>query len=199
MFYYINGTLSAMGADFGVLDCGGVGYKLGVSATTASKLSGNLGKKVLLYTYLAVREDNCELYGFFDEDELTLFKKLISVSGVGPKGAMSVLSVLSADGLRSAVACGDTKAISRAQGIGSKTAQRIIIELKGSIDLSDGGLPTEQGAASGEKLSQVTDTLLIYGFSRGQINTALKQVNTALPMEEIMAETLRILGKEGRL
>ncbi len=199
MFYYINGTLVTLTGDFAVLDCGGVGYKLGVSASGCSKLSGNVGKKVLLYTYFAVREDSCELFGFCDEDELMLFKKLISVSGVGPKGAMSVLSTLPPDSLRSAVASGDAKAISRAQGIGSKTAQKIIIELKGTIGLADETAFAESETASGEVLSQVTDTLLIYGFSRGQINQALKQVNRSLPMEEIMAETLRILGKEGRL
>ena len=140
MYYYIKGTLARLEPTFAVIDCAGVGYRLAVSASTHASLAPLLGRDALLYTYLAVREDALELYGFFDETEKRVFTYLISVSGVGPKGAMSVLSVMSASRLASFVAAGDARAIASAPGVGLKTAQKIIIELNEHIPAAIRGL-----------------------------------------------------------
>lgn len=199
MIYSLSGTLIHLTGEFAVIECSGVGYKLGVSASTASRLAPSVNKKATVYTHMAVREDSVELYGFVSEEELELFKRLISVSGVGPKGAMSILGTLGADGLRTSVIHGDAKSISSAQGIGPKTAQRIIIELKDRL-AQGGAVEFETGVVSGgEKQSQVIDTLSLYGFSRTQVVSALKKQDMSLPIEELIADTLRELGKEGRL
>lgn len=199
MFYYLRGTLAVLQQNLAVLDCGGVGYKLTVPASTFAALSDKLQKEALLYTHLALREDAAELYGFATEEELELFRKLISVSGIGPKGASAILSVLTAEELIRACADGDYKAIARAPGVGTKTAQRVILELKDKIAdgiPSSASVPTAGGkAASGAVVSQVIDTLSLYGFSREQVKEAMKNVNPHLPLEDMIAETLRILAK----
>lgn len=195
MIHFIHGTLAKLTHDYAVIDCGGVGFKLGISVSTASKLSNLSGKDVLLYTHMAVSEDNISLYGFFEEDELILFTKLISVSGIGPKAGISILGVLSPDDLRTAVAHGDAKTIAQAPGVGLKTAQKLIIELKdkvasGSAEIS---MPTSN---NNEKILQVVDTLAVYGFPRAKVIETIKKLDTSLPLEELIARTLRILGKE---
>ena len=146
---------------------------------------------------MAVSEDNISLYGFSDEDELCLFTRLISVSGIGPKAAISILGTLSPDDLRSAIANNDAKTIAQAQGVGLKTAQKLIIELKDKISLDDISAPAaSSGSANGEKIQQVVDTLTLYGFQRGKVIEVLKKLDTSLPLEELISQTLRILGKE---
>ncbi len=195
MIHFIHGTLAKLTHDYAVIDCGGVGFKLGISVSTASKLSNLSGKDVLLYTHMAVSEDNISLYGFFEEDELILFTKLISVSGIGPKAGISILGVLSPDDLRTAVAHGDAKTIAQAPGVGLKTAQKLIIELKDKV--ASGGaeisMPTSN---NNEKILQVVDTLAVYGFPRAKVIETIKKLDTSLPLEELIARTLRILGKE---
>ena len=122
MFYYVKGTLAICEGTFAVIDCGGVGYKLTVSETTFSKIAGKLGSEVTLYTYLSVREDAVELIGFYSTDELSAFKMLITVSGVGPKAAIAILSIMTPEKFAYAVSTGDSKAIAKANGVGSKTA-----------------------------------------------------------------------------
>ncbi|MBR5859535.1 MAG: Holliday junction branch migration protein RuvA [Clostridia bacterium] len=199
MIHFIHGTLASLTAEHAVIDCGGVGFKLGISIATSAKLSMKNGKDVLLYTYMAVSEDNISLYGFSDEDELALFTRLISVSGIGPKAGISILGTLSPDQLRTAIANNDAKTISQAQGVGLKTAQKLIIELKDKISLDDISAPAAGASASSannEKIVQVIDTLSIYGFPRAKVSEVLKRLDTSLPLEELIAETLRILGKE---
>lgn len=197
MIHFIHGTLASLSESFAVIDCGGVGFKLGISIATSSKLSMKSGKDVLLYTYMAVSEDNISLYGFSEEDELNLFTRLISVSGIGPKAGISILGTLSPDDLRAAVANNDAKTIAQAPGVGLKTAQKLIIELKDKISLDDISAPvSEGGSANGEKLTQVIDTLAIYGFPRAKVAEVLKRLDKSLPLEELVAQTLRILGKE---
>lgn len=197
MIHFIHGTLASLSESFAVIDCGGVGFKLGISIATSSKLSMKSGKDVLLYTYMAVSEDNISLYGFSEEDELNLFTRLISVSGIGPKAGISILGTLSPDDLRAAVANNDAKTIAQAPGVGLKTAQKLIIELKDKISLDDISAPvSESGSANGEKLTQVIDTLAIYGFPRAKVAEVLKRLDKSLPLEELVAQTLRILGKE---
>ena len=199
MFYYLRGQLVHLTGDTAVIDCGGVGYKLSVSATTAGKAAPLYGKEATLFTYLSVREDAMELFGFADEEELRLFKLLISVSGIGPKGAMAVLGTFPAESLRNIIYSGDHKALSRAPGIGAKTAQRIIIELKDKIGGGDFDEPIPAGApsAGGQSVkSQVVDTLLLYGFDRQQIERALKSQDLSKPLEELLADTLRFLASQ---
>lgn len=199
MIHFIHGTLAQLTGDFAVVDCGGVGFKIGISLSTSSKLSPLSGKDVLLYTYLAVSEDNMALYGFFEEEEQRLFTKLISISGIGPKAAISILGTFSPDSLRAAVANGDAKTISQAPGIGLKTAQKLIIELKDKISGGDASIPVSGNGASNEKALQVVDTLALYGFPRARVIETLKKLDNSLPLEELIAQTLRILGKESNL
>lgn len=195
MIHFIHGTLAQLKSDIAVIDCVGVGFKLGISVSTSAKLSPKAGKDVLLYTYMSVSEDNISLYGFAEEDELELFTRLISVSGIGPKAGMAILGTLSPDALRSAIANNDAKSIAQAPGVGLKTAQKLIIELKDKITGSGAELPQANGA-NNEKLVQVVDTLAIYGFPRAKVIDTLKKLDNSLPLEELIAQTLRVLGKE---
>lgn len=198
MFYYLKGTLSCLYTDFAVIDVGGAGYKLTVSKNTFASLSPLYGKTAQLYTYMAVREDAVELYGFYTEDEHSAFKHLISVSGVGPKAAMSVLSTFTSDMLATVVASGDAKTLSRTPGIGLKTAQKIILELKDKISGeiiaspkgADGGFVT---AASGGG-SDAVDTLAVLGYTRAEAVAALKGIDPTLPLETIIGEALKKLA-----
>ena len=133
MYYYLNGILAYRDSNVCVVDCSGVGYKCTVSLNTSASLTNKLGENVKLYTHLAVREDGIELFGFGSESERVCFNQLISVSGVGPKAAMSILSIMTPDKFSLAVCTEDTKAISKAPGIGAKTAARIILELRDKV------------------------------------------------------------------
>lgn len=196
MFYYIKGTLVTLGTDFAAVDCGGVCYKLQISGTTYSKAAGLLGKEALFYTHLVVREDLMELYGFATEEELDMWKLLIGVSGVGPKAAASILTGLTVQSLVSAVNAGDAKAISRAQGIGLKTAQKVILELSGKLTGfaggDDDGVVYESTAnADGDAM----DALLVMGYRRDEAMAALKGLPAAMPLEEKIGEALRRLNR----
>lgn len=136
MIAYINGIIEEITEDNAVLDVGGIGYNVKISSDTASRLPG-IGEPVKLYTYTSVREDAFLLYGFLSRNDLEIFKKLITVNGIGPKGGLSILSVMDADDLRFAIMSGDSKAISKAPGIGPKTAQRVILDLKDKIEIDD--------------------------------------------------------------
>ena len=201
MFHYFRGILAACGNSTAVIDCGGVGYKLTVSATTHSAIGGKVGSEVKLFSYLAVREDAMELYGFYSEEELDAYKLLTTVSGIGPKAAISILSVFTPTTLASAIAAGDTRAIARAQGIGAKTAARVVLELKdkfslfgeSSADTSEGGsyAPT----ASGSGFTEATEVLLVLGFSRAEIANVLKKADPTLDSEALVKFALKQLTK----
>ncbi len=195
MIHFVNGILAQLSGDFAVVECGGVGLKLGISVSTSSRIAEYSGKKVLLYTYMAVSEDNISLYGFAQEDELNLFTKLISVSGIGPKAAMSILGTLTADGLRSAIAHNDPKTIAQSPGVGLKTAQKLIIELRDKIGVTGDEIAVST-PQNNETVMQVVDTLTLYGFQRAKILDAMKKCDTSLPLEQLIAQTLRILGEE---
>ena len=145
MFQYIKGELIGTEPNGAVIECGGIGYKFTVSANTVAKLA-SAGDEVCLYTYLCVREDALELIGFYTMEELEAFKMLITVSGVGPKAAIAVLSLFTVSGLISAVSAGDTKRISKASGIGAKTAARIVLELKDKIAVRLGAPADDTGS-----------------------------------------------------
>lgn len=186
MFYYLSGILAHREAGFAVIDCGGVGYKLTVSQNTLSDLDRAASKesKVKLFTYLAVREDDVELFGFYTEEELATFKLLLTVSGIGPKAAMGVLSAFTPDGLAKAVSTEDTKAISRANGIGAKGAARIVLELKDKLsystsDSAESVKTSTSASKSSSKLTEAAEALGALGYSRAEINSVLAKLNTS--------------------
>lgn len=202
MLHHLKGELTVCDAGFAVVDCGGVGYALTVSTGTAEKLSPMLGEEVFVFTHLQVREDGIELYGFGSREELSAFRLLITVSGVGPKAAMSILSTMTPDRFAYAVCTEDAKALSRAPGIGGKTAARIVLELKDKIskDQMSGDLASLKdtspvkapvGASSG-KLGEAQDALSVLGYSRAEIAEVLRGIDvSALSLEEIIKAALR--------
>ena len=184
MFYYLKGELVHRDTNFCVIDCGGVAYRLTVSLSTLSHLVGKDGTTVKLYTYLAVREDGVELFGFISREERESFMKLTSVSGIGPKAAMSILSTMTPDDLALAIASEDTKAIARAPGIGAKTAARVVLELKDKItkDMMSAS-PQSFGTAPvsmpmGGALTDATEALMALGYDKNTVLSALKGVDT---------------------
>ncbi len=185
MFYYLNGTLAYRDANICVIDCGGVGYKCTVSLNTSSSLVNKMGETVKLYTHLAVREDGIELFGFGSESERVCFNQLISVSGVGPKAAMSILSTMTPDKFSLAVCTEDTKAISKAQGIGGKTAARIVLELKDKVskdmmgtDLKQAQIPT--GGAMAGPLSEAAEARMVLGYDKNTVMRTLGTLDTSI-------------------
>lgn len=191
MYYYIKGTLTLLAGDTAVIDAGGIGYRLTVTQNTFAALASKLGKEAQLFTYLAVRDDAMELYGFASEEEKLFFTKLLSVSGIGPKAAVSVLSAFTPNQLVSAVQAGDAKMISRANGIGLKTAQKVIIELKGKLDLSD----DTAGVALPSAATEAVNALTVLGYTRGEAAEAVKGIDGTLALEEIIALALKKLNR----
>lgn len=149
MIAYVKGIIEDITEDNAVIDVNGIGYNVKISADTASRLPG-IGEAAKLYTYTCVREDAFQLFGFLTRSDLEIFKKLITVNGIGPKGGLAILSVMDADDLRFAIMSGDAKAISKAPGIGAKTAQRVILDLKDRISIDDEMISREiaQGSAA---------------------------------------------------
>jgi Holliday junction DNA helicase RuvA len=194
MIYHVNGTLEYCEPGFCVIDCSGVGYKLTVSDFTFSSVCGHVGEREKLFTYLQVREDGVELFGFKTNDELSAFKLLITVSGVGPKAAMAILSLLTPDKLSSAIINEDAKAISRASGVGAKTAARVILELKDKISKqyfapADTSVSTAavQPVSKGKgNLSEALDALIVLGYSRAEAQRALAGIDPKLDVEKII-------------
>lgn len=193
MYYSIRGSLLILTNEFAVVEAGGIGYKITVSANTFGKISASLGKEVTLLTYLAVREDAMELFGFFNTEEHFSFTKLIAVSGIGPKAAMAILSIMTPEQLSFAVASGDAKAITRANGVGLKTAQKVIIELKGKLDLSDDTANLSGTAPSA--MSDAVNALAVLGYTRAEAASALKGIEMTLPFEEIITSALKKLNR----
>lgn len=184
MFYYINGILEYRDAGICVIDCGGVGYQMTVSLMTSESLAGKINQKVKLYTHLAVREDGIELFGFGTSEEKACFSQLITVSGVGPKAAISILSAMSPDKFSLAVCTEDIKAISKAQGIGTKTAARIVLELKDKISknmmsASPSSLSSEifTQTASNSALSEAVEALMVLGYDKNTVLSVLKGID----------------------
>ncbi len=206
MFYYLCGKLTLLKNDVAVIDVGGAGYKLTISGTTYEAMPANRSVKdpptVKLFTYLAVREDGIELFGFATETELATFKLLITVSGVGPKAAMAILSHLTPEKFALAVCTDDKKAISKANGIGPKTAARVILELKdklmkeaGGSDFASIATPVVGAhAAKSGKLAEATDALMVLGYSRAEAMAAMKDMDIAnMELEEIIRMSLKRL------
>lgn len=205
MFYYIKGTLALLDPGFAVIDAGGVGYKLTISATTHDAMPPHLTvsepPEVKLYTHMAVREDGVELFGFGSHEELSAFKMLTSVSGVGPKAAMAILSIFTPEKLALAVCSNDAKAIAKANGVGAKTAARIILELHDKLiketpsDVLTGkSVGTIQTAPVGKgSLGEAQDALTVLGYTRSEALSALSGIDPTLGLEDIIKLALKKL------
>ena len=197
-----------------ILECGGVGYKVQVSAGTLQYLPSPAyradgteiqdAKKVRLYTYMALREDSLDLFGFYTKEEKDIFELLISVSGVGPKAAMSILSLMTPRRLAMSIAAEDTKSISQAPGVGAKTAARVILELKSKFAKlypeTDGipdapAAPKKAPAPDTAKLSDAKEALAVLGYSRSEIVSALKNASMEDSLEDIIKKALAVLMK----
>ena len=206
MFYFIQGKLALLDPTFAVLDAGGVGYKLTISQTTHDAMPPHLtvseSPVVKLLTYMAVREDGIELYGFATQEELAAFKMLISVSGVGPKAAMSILSLLTPEKFAIAVCTDDKKTISKANGIGPKTAARVILELKDKltketalqgVDITASAVTGGNTAGAHTALNDVVDALMVLGYSRAEAMDALRGMDATVPTEDLIRMALKKL------
>ena len=205
MFYFISGKLAHLDKSFAVIDACGVGYKLSISGNTYFEIQRSQSTSaVKLFTHMAVREDGVELFGFINEEELSSFKMLIGVSGVGPKAAISILSQLSPSKLALAICTDDKKAISSANGIGPKTAARIILELKDKFNkertidsASDSDIyELAAGNTASSKLRDAQDALSVLGYSRSEAAKVLGTIDTQnLELDEIIKQSLKKLMK----
>ena len=205
MFYYISGKLAMLDLTYAVVDAGGVGYRLTITQNTYSSLphGASRAETVTLYTYMAVREDGVELFGFGSTEELDAFKLLITVSGVGPKAAIAILSQLTPAKLSHAILSDDKKSISRANGIGPKTAARIVLELKDKIAKSAiGGIedtddtPILNTETTSSKLSDAQDALMALGYSRNEAASVLRTIDAEqLELDDIIRLALKKIMK----
>ena len=189
MIAFVKGRIDEITEENVVIDVGGIGYNVKISTETAALLPG-VDEEVKLYTYTCVREDMFSLYGFLTRDDLEIFKKLITVNGIGPKGGLAILSVMSADDLRFAIIAGDAAAISKAPGIGKKTAERVILDLKDKISLEDTLVHKEmQVAQAGEAhadqhaRNEAVEALTALGYSATDALHAVKKVQAEEDMD----------------
>lgn len=204
MYYYLKGELALLDTSFCVIDCAGVGYQLTVSLITAESLSQKVGKEVKLFTALAVREDGVELFGFGSTEEKAAYMMLTSVSGVGPKAAMAVLSIMTPDKLALAVATEDIKGISKAQNIGKKTAARIVLELKDKVagsfiaapaQDSGKGISIDAPHAKSSNLSEASEALMVLGYDKSTVLSALAGIDPSLDAGAIIKLALKKLAR----
>ena len=196
MFNYISGTVEELAPNMAVIDCGGVGFQINTSTYTVGSLK--TGERAKLYTYVYIREDLFEIYGFSTRNEKRCFELLIGVSGVGPKAAVSILSVGTPENLIMAIVTGDEKAITAAPGVGKKIAQRVILELKDKLaketdSVSFSGAPVPSAPVGiGGKRNDAAAALAVLGYGTAEINAALKKIDVEnLSTEEIIKAALR--------
>ncbi len=198
MYSYIRGALAEVETDHIVIDVNGIGYNIYVPVNCYDYLPG-LGEECKIHTYLHVREDAMILYGFLTKDDLELFKQLITVSGIGPKGAIGILSALSADDLRFAILAGDSKAISKAPGIGAKTAQRVILELKDKMSLEDAfekkldNAKMPQVSSNNQVKNDAVLALNALGYSSSESLKAVSKVEITpdMDVEDVLKQALK--------
>ena len=203
MISYIRGILTGASGDGIVVEAGGIGYEIRVPLSVLERLP-RLGEEVKIHTFLQVREDGVGLFGFLDRGELAMFKQLLGVGGIGPKGALGVLTALKPDDLRLAVISGDAKAIARAPGVGIKTAQRIILDLKDKVSMddilpaADGSGPDSGGrgdAVLGAAAREAMEALTALGYSAVEASSAVARVEVPGDMtaEDVLKQSLRFL------
>lgn len=199
MYYSISGKVIYCGEGRLVVECGGVGYDLAVSTSTLVKL-GNIGQQVMVYTYLQVQEDALRLFGFYSREEKAMFENLLTVSGVGPKLAIQILSGQELGQLVASIVNADVKAIASSKGVGKKTAERIVLELQGKLN-ADGALESILGAnatpvaTSGDEITRdAVEALMSFGISRSQAEQAVAKVRgNADDLESVIALAFRSL------
>lgn len=195
MIYSLNGIVTHVEPGFAVIECGGVGFKCQTTDNTLRKLP-KTGEKARLFTYLNVREDALDIFGFADEKELACFKMLISVSGVGPKAALSILSETTPEKFALYVASGDSKALTKAQGVGNKIAQRIVLELKDKVSSEQVALGFNEAPVSASgNIEEAVNALMVLGYTRSEASLAAAKADATLPVEEIIRQSLRLLAK----
>ena len=203
MISYIRGILTEASGDGIVVEAGGIGYEIRVPLSVLERLP-RLGEEVKIHTFLQVREDGVGLFGFLDRGELAMFKQLLGVGGIGPKGALGVLTALKPDDLRLAVISGDAKAITRVPGVGIKTAQRIILDLKDKVSMddilpaADGSGPDSGGrvdAVLGAAAREAMEALTALGYSAMEASRAVGRVEVTGDMtaEDVLKQSLRFL------
>ena len=188
MYHHLRGILDCAGPGWAVVDCGGVGYRAGVSNNTYRDLPA-VGEKVKLLTHYVVREDAAELYGFLTQEELDCFRSMISVSGVGPKAALAILSELTPDRFAAAVSAGDYKLLTLANGVGPKLAQRIVLELKGKLgdisELTGGDVPQVRG-----NKAEAAAALEALGMKPREAAAAVASLDGDMTVEQLIAAAL---------
>ncbi len=192
MYYYISGRLAHKDENFIVIDAGGVGYKIYTSLTSIQS-AGGIGNNITMYTHLYVREDTQDLYGFVTQEEKSMFLSLLSVSGVGPKAALSILSAAPPAKLAAAVITGDVKTVTKAQGVGPKLASRIILELKDKLKNEDLQLDEFIGDSETEitdNISEAISALVVLGYSAQEAKKAVKSTGVNDSVEEIIKKAL---------
>ena len=197
MFYYLDGQVAEIGSNFAVLDIGGAGYGCFTTMNTISRLE--TGKRAKLYTYCHIKEDAFDIYGFYDLGEKRCFEMLLTVSGVGPKAALSILSAVTPENLMMAIISENDKALTAAPGIGKRIAQRIILELKDKVAKENAGVAATGAAIAdmptgvkGGKINEVGAALSVLGYSQAEINAALRNIDIeGLSVEEIIRQILR--------
>lgn len=195
-FHYLCGKIAALEENLAVVDCGGIGFECAASSYTLAQL--RMGEVQKLYTVCSVREDAFEIFGFATREEKRCFELLTSVGGVGPKVALNILSAVTPSGVQLAVATGDEKALTAAQGVGKKLAQRILLELKDKLKPDGtGALPAASGTAAargGGKAAEAAAALATLGYTQGEIALAMKDLDTeTLSVEELVRQALRAM------
>lgn len=203
MIGYLKGEIAEITEDSMVLETAGIGYNIKISSNTASLLPGT-GEDIKIYTYLSVHEDEMKLYGFLTKSDLEFFKLLIGVNGIGPKGALGILSVMSPDDLRFAILADDAKTISRAPGIGAKTAQRVILDLKDKVSLQDAFEQKFANSAPGnvavneleQAKKEAVEALTALGYTSTDALRAVKAVELteSMDVEDILKSALKHIG-----
>ena len=204
MLYCVKGELFKLEPRMAVIMCGGVGFRLQITMNTARQMPA-IGAEALLYTEMVVREDAMELFGFADQNELTCFKQLTSISGVGPKAGISILSELTPERVALAVAAGDYKALTKAAGVGPKLAQRIVLELKdkvgglttSSTDMGGISAPAAGVVSAAGNATQAVEALTVLGFTAGEASAAVGKLDSSLPVETLVRDALKMLARRG--
>lgn len=197
MISYIKGKLESKNIDNVIIEVGGIGYKIFMSSSAINRL-GEIGKDVKIHTFMRVREDDISLYGFCTNEELRMFEQLLGVSGIGAKSALTILSNISPSSFALAIISGDLNTLKTLPGVGAKSAQRMILELKDKMKTQD-AIETEfvpiKNVAKNDKAKDAIEALQVLGYARKDIDTAIARINTEeLSVEEIIKQGLKYLG-----
>lgn len=206
MIAYIKGIIASISEDNLILETGGIGYNIRISTGTAGMLPG-YGEEVKIHTYTYVKEDAFQLYGFLTMDDLEIFRKLITVNGIGPKGGLAILSVMNAEELRFAILAGDSKAIAKAPGIGKKTAERVILDLRDKVSAEDvfgsgirageslGVLAGRQESGAEAARKEAAEALTALGYPAAEALKAVRKVEVSedTDTEEILKKALKYM------